>query len=118
VPIEGREMRKPNKVNRVVQPKEFTELSLPRAIPVVYLVDQCKGRAYIGKGFVTVPQWAEERGRDYFLWYIAHELSHILSCSHLHDFTFYKMFLQICPESLQHHELHYKPSAIGFGIKV
>ena len=109
-------MRKPNKVVRVIQPTEFKALPLPRAIPKVYLVDQCRGRAYIGR-FVTIPLWAEKKGDDYLLWYIAHEMSHMVSRSRLHNFAFYKMFIQICPENLQHHELHYKPSAIGFGIK-
>jgi len=110
-------MRKPNNVVRVIQPNEFKSLSLPCAIPKVYLVDQCRGRAYTEKGFITIPLWAERKGKDYLLYYIAHELSHILSYSHLHGFVFYKMFMQICPERLQHHELHYKPSAIGFGIR-
>jgi len=109
-------MRKPNKVIRIIQPTEFKDLHLPRAIPKVYLVDQCRGRAYAEKGFVTIPLWAEKKGKDYFLYYIAHEFSHILSLSHSHDFAFYKPFMRICPKGLQHFELDYKPSAVGFGV--
>ena len=110
-------MRKPNKVIRIIQPLEFIkELHLPRAIPKVYLVDQRAGRAYLRQGFVTVPLWAEKRGKDYLLYYIAHELAHPLSASHLHDFAFYKTFIKICPTNLQYFELEYKPTAAKFGI--
>ena len=116
--VEDKEMnKKPNKLIREIPPLEFRDLSLPHVIPRVYLVDQSKGRAYIEKGFVTIPKWAETRGNEYLLYYIAHELSHILAPSTYHDFAFYKMFIQICPEKLQHHELKYKPSAAKFGIK-
>jgi len=110
-------MNKPNKLIREISPIEFKELSLPRAIPRVYLVNQCRGRAYLKKGFVTIPKWAEVKGKDYFLWYVSHELSHMLGNTKYHDFAFYKMFIQICPENLQHHELKYKPTAAKFGIK-
>ena len=110
-------MRKPNKLIREIPPTEFRDLSLPRAIPRVYLVNQRRGRAYTEKGFVTIPKWAEIKGKDYLLYYIAHEFSHILGQSAHHDFAFYKMFMQICPNNLQHHELHYKLSAAKFGIK-
>ena len=111
-------MRKPYKLIREIQPTEFKSLSLPRrAIPKIYLVNQRRGRAYLGKDFVTIPQRAETAGKGYLLYYITHELSHILSKSAYHDFAFYKMFMQICPEKLQHHELKYKPTAVKFGIK-
>jgi len=110
-------MRKPNNLIREIHPAEFKDLSLPCAIPRVYLVNQRRGRAYNEKGFVTIPKFAEGRGADYLLYYIAHELSHILGTGHSHDFGFYKMFIQICPEKLQHYELKYKPSATRFGIK-
>ena len=110
-------MRKPNKLIREIPPTEFKDLSLPRAIPTVYLVNQCRGRAAIRKGFVTIPKGAETKGKDYLLYYIAHELSHSLALTIYHDYAFYKMFIKICPEKLQHHELEYKPSAIKFGIK-
>jgi len=109
-------MRKPNNLIREISPTEFKDLSLPRTIPEVYLVDQRKGRAYLEKGFVTIPLWAEKRGKDYLLYYIAHELSHTLTLSYYHDYAFYKTFMQICPETLQRYELKYKPSAARFGI--
>ncbi len=109
-------MRKPNKLIREIPPTEFKDLSLPRAIPKVYLVDQCGGRAYLKKGYVTIPLWAEKKKKGYILYYIAHELSHILAQTAYHDWAFYKMFIQICPENLQHYELKYKPTAARFGI--
>jgi len=110
-------MRKPNNLIREISIKEFKDLSLPRAIPRAYLVNQCRGRAYLKQGFVTIPKWAEAKGKDYFLWYVAHELSHILARTKYHDFSFYKIFMMTCPEKLQHYELHYKPTAAKFGIK-
>ncbi len=110
-------MRKPNKLIREISPNEFKDLSLPRAVPKVYLVDQRRGRAYLDKNFVVIPKGAEARGPDYLVYYIAHELSHILGNSAQHDFAFYKMFMKICPEGLQQYELKYKPCAARFGIR-
>ena len=48
-------------------------------------------------------------------YYVAHELSHIISWQRyrngIHDKYFYKIFKKLCPEDLQLYELTYKRSA-------
>lgn len=91
-----------------------------------YITDTDTGRvkSRYGKRTLTVPKWAyESKGKkkgqddpDYFLYYVAHELSHLFS-NHGHRKLFYKAFTQICPNYLQHHEIGYKPSCVRYGVK-
>ena len=47
---------------------------------------------------------------SYFVYYIAHEISHVLNDPKLqsHGHEFYKIFTRICPVELQSYELGYK----------
>lgn len=81
-----------------------------------YVVSSDRGKSYITQRSISVPEWAYDKGSDYFLYYVAHELAHILSCSVHHDYRFYKIFMEICPVEFQGHELGYKPSAKNYGI--
>ncbi len=112
-------MRKPNKTIREITRDEFRELPLPKNIPIVYLVKQFRGRAYPERNYVTIPEFAtlKRKGDGYLLYYIAHELSHLISKSQYHDYAFYKSFIKICPRQFQYFELHYKPSAVNYGIQ-
>lgn len=64
---------------------------------------------------LTVPLWAYRRGAEYFLYYVAHELSHIFRNADgrtwHHDAGFMEWFRRICPAESQHHEIGYKPRA-------
>ena len=81
-----------------------------------------------------VPYWAytkrdSHRGRkvfkirkniySYFIYYIAHEISHILNDPKLqsHGHEFYKIFTRICPIELQSYELGYKSKIANKYIK-
>lgn len=86
-----------------------------------YIVDQNRGRAYLKESMFTIPLFAYNKGLEYFTWYVAHELSHILRFKKYndygsHDRRFYEIFTQVCPTCSQHHELHYKKSAVRFGV--
>lgn len=97
-----------------------------------YVVDGRRGMAHLKEGYFTVPLWALKKGldysiekgiNDYFTYYTAHELSHILAYRKYndlkghHDFRFYEIFMKICPKEFQYHELHYKKSAVKYGIE-
>src|SRR6266850_2469687 len=93
----------------------------PDAIPpyiVIQGVNQQCGRAYIRKGTyekVTVPFWVKEKGIDYAVYYLAHELAHIADWIKNnkrkldHGPLFMEQFKRICPERLWHYEIEYKP---------
>lgn len=73
---------------------------------------------------LVVPTWALEAGEDYALYYTAHELAHVYQwienpASRLnHTKLFYSQFMRLCPESVQHFELKYKPKlARAAGIR-
>lgn len=94
-----------------------------------YIADVRRGYAR-WDGQFTVPLWAYDkryaglnyRGEeDYFIYYVAHELSHQLRYIKYgkegsHDFRFYEIFMDICPKHLQHFELEYKSTASKYGI--
>ena len=70
----------------------------------------------------TIPLWSKEKSQDYFIYYISHELSHVIGfCDNINDHhgkNFYKIFSDVCPVKYQHFELGYKPrNAKKFGIK-
>jgi predicted SprT family Zn-dependent metalloprotease len=86
-----------------------------------YVADVSSGVAY-DDGRFTVPLWAyKQRSGGYFIFYVSHELAHVLRQKKYgdgkpHDATYYKVFCDICPKRYQHYELKYKPSAKKYGI--
>ncbi len=108
-----------------VLPAIPTAFSLPSGWEL-FVVNQDRGRCYHEKKHITVPAWTftkpEERGPNYPLYYLSHEISHIYqriveTANALagkkqeapHGPIFYKYFRQICPPELQHYELTYRP---------
>lgn len=87
-----------------------------------YITDTCRGRAHVAEGQFTVPLWAYKRGNDYFTYYVAHEMSHIIAWrkNHngvAHDKHFYEVFKKLCPISCQKYELGYKKRAgVSYGV--
>lgn len=109
-------MTKPRKIIRLVKRSEYQSLHISKSIAhiKVYLTTTYRGFAHFDRNYVTIPAYAEIRGVDFFLYYIAHELAHILRYQKFgdegcHDKKFYRCFREICPVELQHHELDYKP---------
>jgi len=91
-----------------------------------YITDTLVGRAYFRGPYFTVPFWAynprhkhnKKTDGGYFIYYVAHELSHKLNrneYSH-HDSYFYEIFTKLCPKHLQHFELSYKKTSSKYGI--
>ena len=95
-----------------------------------YIADVASGTSWDNPYRFTVPYWAynpsfkknRESNGGYFIYYVAHELSHILGhikygvvCNH--DKKFYEMFTQICPEEYQHYELEYIKTSSRHGVK-
>jgi len=80
-----------------------------------YVVDQCRGHGR--KYYYSIPLWAYKRGKDYFTYYIAHELTHMLSGKG-HRKQFYDVFKQICPDHLQFNEYDYLKKSKNYGIKM
>lgn len=94
-----------------------------------YISDSECGRAFYSENKFYVPLWAFDKrfagktyhGDDgYFTYYVAHELSHIISGHKTgtvgHKKEFYDVFKQICPTEYQYFEINYKPSCKHFGI--
>ncbi len=87
-----------------------------------YVTDTCRGRAHVAEGQFTVPLWAYKRGNDYFTYYVAHEMSHIIAWRKNHKCVahgkhFYDVFKQLCPISCQKYELGYKKRAgVSYGV--
>lgn len=73
------------------------------------IVHQTRGHCYYSSKTVTVPAWAMLKGREYYHWYIAHELAHIKAPSGNHDATFMQALKELCPAESLKHELSYKP---------
>jgi hypothetical protein len=94
-------------------------------------VDATVGRAYFYQNTFTVPYWAfnpndwrnKRTNQGYFIYYVAHELSHLLTVKKYndnkckHDYKFYSIFMEICPKEYQYFELGYKKTAAKYGIK-
>ena len=84
------------------------------------ITDTNRGRCT--KRNLTVPLWAykgthkAKDKQDYFIYYLAHELSHIFARGHCHKRSFYNIFKKICPKYLQKYEIGYKPSCVAYGI--
>lgn len=90
-----------------------------------YIADVKRGFAHFNYQF-TVPLWTYNKTgsekymkeEGYFIYYVAHELSHILSYKKHgpikgkgHNKNFYEIFKIICPKEYQCFEIPYKPSA-------
>ena len=87
-----------------------------------FVCDVVQGWTHNNNLTSTIPLWAKEKSQDYFIYYIAHELSHVVNfCNKTNDHhgkKFYEFFKLICPVDYQHFELGYKPqNAKKFGIK-
>ncbi len=84
----------------------------------LYVVRQSRGRARLFERKASIPRWAELKGNDYFNYYIAHEISHLLATAG-HTENFYKCFKTICPIESQKYEYEYKPrKSKSFGIPI
>lgn len=82
-------------------------------------VKQQRGRCYWDDKIITIPEHAFTRkDKDYLFYYIAHEMAHAISPrGSQHGPEFMAAFKEICPVSLQHFEIEYKPrNAIAAGI--
>ena len=101
---------KPNKIVRSVSQEEYSILSIPKRLRnkiKVFVTNTHTGYFSSIEDYLTVPLAAETKGKDYFLYYLAHEFAH--KGSRLHDKEFYKLFREFCPKEFQHYELDYKP---------
>jgi predicted metal-dependent hydrolase len=76
----------------------------------IYIVDQESGWCNYAKKYVSIPLWAlKERKQDYCTYYVAHELTHILTPWQKHNWKFYEELKRVCPKCCIHYELTYKP---------
>ena len=88
---------------------------------IFWVVNQNRGRCYYEHKVITIPSWvyASDQSKDYHVYYLAHEMAHTQSVGDHHGPRFMAAFMRICPESLQHHEIGYKPkNAIAAGISM
>jgi len=87
-----------------------------------FVVDQVRGRCYYGPKYITIPQWALSEAQNkakhnYWVWYVAHEMSHAYNPGDHHGARFMNTLKQICPEDCVGYELGYKPQqAMAAGI--
>lgn len=91
----------------------------------VYVCDIGRGWGGINDGVPTavIPSWAFKEsvnfcgkgvvkgGIEFVAYYLAHELAHVAARVRGHNAAFYLAFKELCPPSLQHYELRYKPRA-------
>jgi hypothetical protein len=98
--------------------KAAVDLLYPKYDGDIYICRLNRGRTFVSKKIIYIPLSAYNRGVDYFLYYVAHELAHYVSLSCYHDEQFYNQFKKICPLFCQYFELNYKPrNAMAYGIK-
>jgi len=76
---------------------------------VGHVADVRTGLAYTFFQKYTIPLWAYRQGPELFLYYVAHELSHLVCQEHGHGKRFYEVFFKLCPAWAYHHESGYKP---------
>lgn len=84
-------------------------------------VDQNRGRCYYYERTITVPYWAraERTGEAHTVWYLCHEIAHILAPGHGHDLVFMEALKRVCPPESIHYELGYQPrTAAAAGIRL
>lgn len=82
--------------------------------------DTTRGKTKYRAKTVSVPLWAmRHKNPDYCLYYLAHELAHVIAYGHGHDLVFMQALMRICPPELVHYELEYKPTmAKAAGISI
>jgi hypothetical protein len=89
-----------------------------------YFVDQRRGRAYLRNGkpeCFTIPLWILSKSREYQIWYVAHEVAHILEfirdkrCTG-HSVRFHQLLKEICPQASQHYEWEYMKRSKARGL--
>lgn len=83
-----------------------------------YVVDQIRGRAYSRGGkpiCFTIPLWVCKKPLEYQIWYVAHEVAHIIDFMDrrrsFHDAVFHKILYEICPRNCVHFEIEYMKRA-------
>jgi len=89
-----------------------------------YVVDQSRGRAHAVAGVpthFTIPLWViEKHSKDYQLWYVAHEIAHIIDFRTRgisdHSAVFHAILKRICPVSSLKFEVTYMKRAAGRGF--
>lgn len=88
-----------------------------------YFVKQSRGRAWYVKGkphHFTIPIWILNRSREYQMWYVAHEVSHIVDVIRRgksdHGPEFHKILKDICPKESQHYEWDYMKRSKARGL--
>lgn len=88
-----------------------------------YMVKQSRGNAYWKAGkpiCYTIPVWVLGRSRDYQMWYVAHEVSHVLDCINRgksdHGIEFHKILKRICPFESQYYEWEYMSRSKARGL--
>jgi predicted metal-dependent hydrolase len=76
----------------------------------IFVVYQRRGQCYPTKKWITIPLWALEKPKGYWIYYVAHEFAH--SNTHhyreVHGPEFMAEMKRLCPEEYHHHELGYK----------
>lgn len=114
-----------NEIEKLLENTEFNSEGING-----FIADVERGRARFSTLQFTVPLWVYNKNapflfmkeEGYFTYYVAHELSHVLSYKKYnlngkgHGENFYKIFKIVCPKEYQHFELHYKPSSKKYGI--
>jgi predicted metal-dependent hydrolase len=79
----------------------------------IYAVNQRRGKCSYHKKYITIPQWAIDKGDSYLDWYVAHELSHVFqfvrNVRDNHGPHFMSILKEICPTHCQKYEYTYKP---------
>lgn len=76
-----------------------------------FVVRQRCGRCYYDRKWITIPLWAlhKEKTRfGYWVWYVAHEISHAFTKGAMHGPVFMAKLKQLCPPEFVHYELEYK----------
>lgn len=110
--------RRPNKVNAELTKKlrDIVEKHLIATVPdwTIWATDTVRGRCSYTRQTVTVPKWAfnHQDGEAYVVYYICHEIAHILTPitkGDIHGAKFQAHFKMICPQEYWHYELNYKP---------
>ena len=97
----------------------------------VYVAAVRRGLAHNASKRITVPAWVFDTsinfcgkahvqgGNAFAAYYLAHELSHVVSLDSGHGRTFMLAFMRLCPAALQKYESVYKPrNAKAAGIEM
>jgi len=121
-------MRKPKGIiyrNQKVLEEKVRNLLQPfpkwqQIVEKSYFISGNRGRAYLTNRVITIPYTAHKRSDDFFTYYVAHEISHLIAYKHyksgVHDKHFYRIFKKLCPKNYQHYELDYIKRSKNYGI--